>query len=64
MGRKLEVVPLWGRGAGSPSDSVARAEAYRHAKFHLDPANRLATVHKCHRQTDRQDRQTDNSLIA
>jgi len=45
---------------------VARAEAYLHAKFHLDPSNHLATVHGCHRQTkqtgqtDRQtDRQTD-----
>jgi len=36
---------------------VARAEAYLHAKFHLDPSNRLATVHERHRQ-DRQDRQT------
>jgi len=42
---------------------VARAEAYLHAKFHLDPSNRLATIHQ---RTDRQDRQdrTDNSLIA
>jgi len=23
---------------------VARAEAYQHAKFHLDPSNRLATI--------------------
>ena len=29
-----------------------------HAKFHLDPSNRLATVHELHRQ-DRPDRQTD-----
>jgi len=46
---------------------VARAEAYLLAKFHLDPSNRLATVHERHRQTDRQDRtdrQTDNGLIA
>jgi len=40
---------------------VAGAEAYLHAKFHLDPSNRLATIHQGHRQTDRtgQDRQTD-----
>jgi len=39
---------------------VARAEAYLHAKFHLDPSNRLATVHERHRHTERQtDRQTD-----
>ena len=38
---------------------MARAEAYVLAKFHLDPSNRLATVHERHRQTDRQiDRQT------
>jgi len=50
---------------------VARAEAYLHAKFHLDPSNRLATVHERYRQTDRTDRtdrqtdrQTDNGLIA
>ena len=29
-------MPLWGRGAGSPS---ARSEAYLHAKFHLDLSN-------------------------
>jgi len=34
---------------------VARAEAYLQAKFHLDPSNRLATVHERHRQ-DRTDR--------
>jgi len=38
----------------------------RHAKFHLDPSNRLATVHQRYRQ-DRQDRQigqTEDGLIA
>jgi len=34
---------------------VARAEAYLRAKFHLDPSNRLATIH----QRYRQDRQAD-----
>jgi len=33
-------VPLWGRGAGSPSNA-----AYLHAKCHLDPSNRLSTIH-------------------
>jgi len=33
---------------------VAKTEAYLYAKFHLDPSNRLATVHERHRQTDRQ----------
>jgi len=37
---------------------VARAEAYLHAKFRLDPSNRLATVHERHRQ----DRQRTDSL--
>ena len=44
---------------------MSRAEAYRHAKFHIDPSNRLATVHERHRQTgqtDRQDRQRTDSI--
>jgi len=40
--------------------NVARAEAYLRGKFHLDPCNRLATVH----QRYGQDRQTDNGLIS
>jgi len=53
---------------------VARAEAYLLAKFHLDPSNRLATIHQRHRQTgqgrqtdrrtDRQTDRTDNGSIA
>ena len=31
---------------------MASVEAYLHAKFHLDPSNRLATIHKRHIQTD------------
>jgi len=27
------------------------ADFYLHAKFHLDPSNRLATIHQRHRQT-------------
>jgi len=30
--------------------NVAWAEAYLHAKFHLDPSNRLATMHQRHIQ--------------
>jgi len=45
-------VPLWGGGARSPSNNVAKA--YLRAKFHLDPSNRLATVHERYRQTYRQ----------
>jgi len=43
------------------------AEAYLYAKFHLDPFNRLATMHQRYRQpgqTGQTDRQTDNGLIA
>jgi len=42
---------------------VARADAYLHAKFHLDPSNRLATVHERYRQTYWTDR-SDNGPIA
>jgi len=38
---------------------VARAEAYLHAKFHLDPSNRLATIHLTNVTDYRTDRQTD-----
>jgi len=62
--------PFGGGGTGSPSNTmlthVAKAEAYLRAKFHLEPSNRLATVHQRHRQIgqDRQtDRQTDNGLV-
>ena len=46
---------------------MARAEAYLHAKFHLDPSDRLATIHERYRpdrtgQTDRQDRQRSDSI--
>jgi len=51
MGRKI-----WGLWVPI-QHNVARAEAYLHAKFHLDPFNRLATVHLRHRQ-DRQTGQT------
>jgi len=64
MGRKLGVgcVPL-GEGRWVPSNSnVARAEAYLHAKFHLDPSNRLATVNQRHRQTGQTDRQRSDSI--
>ena len=54
-------MPLWGRGSWvTIQHNVARAKAYMHAKFHLDPSNHLATVHQGYKQTDRQtDRQTD-----
>ena len=37
-------MPLLGV-AGCPSNTVARAEAYLCAKFHLDPSNHLVTIH-------------------
>jgi len=43
-----------GEGSWVPIEhNVARAEAYLHANFHLDPSIHLATVHQRHRQ-DRQ----------
>ena len=47
MGRTLGAVPLWGRGAVSPSNTMwpgPTPEAYLHAKFHLDPSSRLTTI--------------------
>jgi len=41
---------------------VAWAEAYLHAKFHLDPSNRLATIHQRYRHTDRTDRQRSDGI--
>jgi len=52
-------VPLW--GSWVPIEhNVAGAEAYLHAKFHLDLSNRLATIHQCHRQTDRTGQRSDS----
>jgi len=36
--------------------------AYLHAKFHLDPSNRLATIHQRYRQDRRTDRQRSDSI--
>jgi len=51
--------PFGGGGAGSLSNTMLPGSrpTYLHAKFYLDPSNRLATVHQRHRQTGR-DRQT------
>jgi len=45
--------------AGSPFKTMWPGQTYLNAKFHLDPSNRLATIHQRYRQ-DRQttDRQT------
>jgi len=41
-------------------------DAYLHANFHLDPSNRLVTIHQHYRQTGQTDRtgQIDNGLVA
>ena len=56
MGRIVgggSAVPL-SRGSWVPiSHIVAWAEAYLRTKWHLDPSNRLVTMHQRYRQTDR-----------
>jgi len=42
-----------GRSWVSIKHNVASAKAYLRNKWHLDPFNRLATIHQRHRQTDR-----------
>jgi len=44
------IINLTARTGVPIEHKVARAEAYLHAKFRLDPSNRLATVHERHRQ--------------
>jgi len=60
-GPKIGGVPLWGSWNPMQHD-VTWSTAYLRTKWHLDPSNRLATIHQRHRQ-DRQDR-TDNGPIA
>jgi len=60
MSRKYgELCPL-GESWVPIQHNVAWAEAYLRTKWHLDPSNRLATIH----QRFRQDRQTDNGPIS
>jgi len=56
MGRKVgaAVPPFGGGELGSHLTQCGQGRALLHAKFHLDPSNRLATIHQRHRQTDRQ----------
>jgi len=65
VGRKYGgLCQFWGGRTGSasntmwPEHNVAGPESYLLAKFHLDPSNRLATIHQRYRQTDRTDRTT------
>jgi len=54
-GAKIGCVYPFGGGELCPHlTQCGQGEAYLHAKFRLDPSNRLATVHERHRQTDRQ----------
>ena len=53
--------PFGREESGSPCNNVARAEVCLLAKFHLDPSNRLATIHQRHRQ-DRVDKQRSDSI--
>ena len=43
--------PFLVRGKLDPHPTVAWAEAYLHTKWHLDPSNRLGTIHQRDRQT-------------
>ena len=62
MGRKLGGLCSFEEGNLGPHlTQCGQAEAYLHAKFHLDASNRLATIHQRHRQ-DRQDRQRSDSI--
>ena len=45
-------VENWGAAWGPIYHNMARVEVYPPAKFHLDPSNRLATIHQRYRQTD------------
>jgi len=52
MGRKLGELCPFGEGElGSHLTQCGQAEAYLHAKFHLDPSSRLARIHQRYRQT-------------
>jgi len=56
MGRKLGHLSVF-FGGGELSPQLAEcglAESYLHAKFHLGPSKRLATIHQRHREADRQ----------
>jgi len=48
MGRELGLCVIEGEDLGPHLMQHGQAEAYLHAKFHLDPSSRLATVHQRH----------------
>ena len=39
------VSPFWGRELCPHLRQCGQGQAYLYAKFHLDPSNRLATIH-------------------
>ena len=50
----------WGK-LGPHLTQCGQGKAYVHSKWHLDPSNRLATIHQHHRQIG-QDRQWSDSI--
>jgi len=48
--------PFFGGELGPHLTQCGLGRVYRHAMFHFDPCNRLATIHQRCRQTDRTDR--------
>jgi len=61
MGRKLGAVPFFGGQLGPHLTQCGRVRGLPPAEFHLDPCNRLATMHQRHRQ-DREGRQRTDSI--
>jgi len=60
-----ELCPHFVEGELGPNlTHVAAAEAYIHAKFHLNPSNHLTTIHQSYGQTDRQTDRQDNGPLA
>jgi len=57
-------VPLLGEGMGPhlTQFQCGLGRVYMNAKFHLDPSNRLATIHQRDRQTARQTAQWSDSI--
>jgi len=53
MGDRLATIDMGQKvGAESPSNIVAWAEAYIRTKWHIDPSNRLATIHQRYKHTE------------
>jgi len=61
IGRGCAPVFLQG-GSWSQSNTMWPGPAYLRVEFHLDPSNRLATIHQCHRRKDRQTGQRSDSI--